>query len=372
MSKLKDAVEAQIEALEKLAPVAQDVVDEFMTRWGVEIRNDQMVRLVNYAPQSVGNYHERMNKTRKALEVCEENEERILELESRGASRVMDAIDRLERNVESLNTARRSVPAMLAQAEGMADVGEFTRAIYNDDDLHPSLFGPADRMIEHAIEVDEEPSALEKFGGAPEDILREFIDNGGSYPLDETAAAFCEAFGFEPSVGGSEIENLEMLLPGMGDPDNPNYIGGTFTEPGRVHHGRCEPLYGAFVEVTEILPYEFQDGVEALKDELNDDEIRESEAYYELKDSIGQKTCTVIDEAVDWAQSAYPEYRKRMIGSVQGKQEEYGLSDDLVNEFASLVSVNVNALLDNVNEFFSTGTLLDESHGDSVFFMAIH
>ena len=163
-----------------------------------------------------------------------------------------------------------------------------------------------------------------------------------------------------------------MLLPDKGDPDNPHYIGGTFTEPGRVNHDRCEPLYGAFVEVTEVLPYEFQDGVEELRGELSDDEIRESEAYYELKDSIGQKTCTVIDEAVDWAQSAYPEYRKRMIGSVQGKQEEYGLSDDLVNEFASLVNVNVSALLDNVNGFFSTGTLLDEDHGDSVFFMAVH
>lgn len=368
MSKLKDAVEAQIEALEKLAPLAQDLVDEFMTRWGIEMRNDQYVRLVNYAPQTTGEYHKYMNKARKALEACEENEERILELESRGVTRVTEVIDRLERGTESVNTARRAVPAMLAQAEDMADANEFAWAIYNNDDLSPSLY-LIDVQIEIAIGTD---SALKKFGGTPEDILREFIDNGGSNLLEETAAAFCEAFDFEPSVGGSKIENLEMLLPGKGDSDNPNYIGGTFTEPGRVHLGRCEPLYGAFVEVTEVLPYAFQDGVEALKDELGDDEIRESEAYYELKDSIGKRTCSVIDDAVDWAQSAYPEYRKRMIGSVQGKQEEYGLSDDLVNEFASFVRVSVSALLDNVNAFFSTESLLDEDHGDSVFFMAIH
>ena len=61
----------------------------------------------------------------EALEMCEENEERILELESRGAPRVMGAIYRLERNVEKVNTARRAVPAVLAQAEGAADANEF-------------------------------------------------------------------------------------------------------------------------------------------------------------------------------------------------------------------------------------------------------
>lgn len=369
MSKLKDAVGAQIEALEKLAPAAQAVVDEFMTRWGVAIRNSQNVRLVDYAPQSTGNYHERMNNSRKALEMCEENEERILELESRGASRVMDAIDRLERNVEKLNTARRAVPAVLAQAEDAADANEFAGAIFNNDDLWLSFEYRANLMIERAIEVDEEPSALEKFGGTPEDIVREFIDNGGSYALDETAAAFCEAFDFEPSIDGSPIENLEMLLPDKGDPDNPHYIGGTFTEPGRVNHDRCEPLYSAFVEATETLPYEFQDGVGALKGELSDDEIRESEAYYELKDSIGKRTCSAIDEAVDWAQSTYPKYCNRMIESVRGKQEEYDLGDDLVNEFESLARANVSALLDNVNEFFNAETLLGEDEANSVFFM---
>ena len=191
MSKLKDAVEAQIEALEKLAPFAQAIVDEFMTRWGIEMRNDQYVRLVNYAPHATGEYHKRVNETRKALEVCEENEEMILELESRGVSRVMESIDRIEHGVESLNTARRAVPTMLAQAEGMTDANEFAGAIYNNDDLSPSLYLVA-VQVERAIEAGEEHIALKKFGGTPEDILREFIDNGGSYALDETAAAFCE------------------------------------------------------------------------------------------------------------------------------------------------------------------------------------
>lgn len=357
MSKLKDAIKAYIEALEKLAPLAQDLVDEFKTRWGVEMKNNQNVRLVDFAPQGAGNYNERMAIARWALETCEESEERILKLEARGSSRVQAAIDRLEYNTEKVNVATRAVPGMLARAEDMADAEEFMRANFTNDDVYP----PFDLMrgvLENAFESDEE------LGNNPEDIIREMVENGGSYALDDIAGAFCETFDFEPSIDGSPIENLEMLLPDKGDPDNPHYIGGTFTEPGRVNHDRCEPLYGAFVEVTETLPYEFQDGVEEIKGE-----IHESEEYYELKDSIGQRTRAVIDEAVDWAQSTYPEYCNRMIDSVRGKQEEYDLDDDLVNEFESLARANVSALLDNVNAFFNAETLLDDDHGDSVFFM---
>lgn len=308
-----------------------------------------------------------MNDNRKALELCEENEELILELESQGTPRVMDALDRFESHTEEINAARRAVPGMLAQAEGMANYEDFMWAFRENEDVDLFAAHHADHVIEGVLE--EARSALEEFGGTQEDIVREFIDNGGSYLLEETAAAFCETFGFEPSIGGSKIENLEMILPGEGDPDNPNYIGGTFNEPGRTNHDECEPLHSAFVEVTEVLPYEFQDAVEALESELGDGEVRESEEYYELKDSIGQRACSAIDEAVDWAQSAYPEYRERMIDSVRGKQEEYDLSDDLINEFASLVRANVSALLNNVNAFFSTEALLDEDCARSVFFM---
>ena len=125
MSKLKDAIKVYIDALDKLAPIAQDVVDEFMTRWGVEIKNSQDVRFVDFAPQGAGNYNERMTIIRWALETCEENEERILKLEARGSSRVQAAIDRLEYNTELVNRGRRAVPGMLARADEMADAKEF-------------------------------------------------------------------------------------------------------------------------------------------------------------------------------------------------------------------------------------------------------
>lgn len=153
-------------------------------------------------------------------------------------------------------------------------------------------------------------------------------------------------------------------MPGKGDSDNPHYIGGTFAEPGTANPDQCEPLYGAYVEVTEALPNKFQDGAEDIPGEL-----LESEEYHELKAAVGQKARRVIDEANDWARSAYPAYANRMINSVRSKQEEYDLDDDLANEFESMVRKNVNALLDNVNDFFDADTLLDEDEANSAFYL---
>ena len=343
MSKLKDAVASAISALENELPRIHSVLEAWESHGpATSIARDELNQLKDLYENGV--VKKRMSSV---LEFCEDNEDDISRLENQEAGSSLRHLAWVagEHYVERLHSHMNDVVSDTSDGEDSEFfskdyAGHFIKAGLEDDQF-PQL-----SEIRGALH-----RALEEEGNherSPEQLLQDMIED--SYEDARDTRLFCRLFDFKPTLDGFEVYNV---VPSDTGDEVPGYIGGEFSLD---EYDCSQPenfVWVAFNQLGELCE-EYNEEHNEIADNYDVfDDIDDTEEIIELKERIKQQARPIMNGAIDETHDKYGEYRDRVIASVRNKQDEYGLSDDVVSAFANHVTKNINALIKNVENEFS-------------------
>lgn len=345
MSKLKVALESATSTLERELSRIQTLVEEWGRRGAVDsIERDELDLLK----------HEYENITLSrdvsdALEFCEDNDDDVSRVESQDnkhgtyfsvlASRIEEYFSGLRSDVNQLESrVRDSQDSALFSNKNEAlrsRISLTSGPIPSRSDLQ--------RSLRRALEDEGD------YARSPEQLLWDMAEGSSGGEDEDDTLAFCRLFDFKTEFDGIETHSV---VPWTGD-EYPWYIGGVFDDEEREYD--CDdPNNFVCVALKQLddLREEYSD---AYSFDLSEDE------KVELNERMKQKARSIMYRVVDEAHEKYGAYRDRIIASVRNKQDEYGLSGDVVSAFSNYVTRSISTLIKNVENEFSEET---QFHGD--------
>lgn len=344
MSKLKDALESAISTLQRETPRIQNILDAWESYGPVNsVEREELDRLK-------GKYENGtlMKQATSELAFCKDNDEEITRLEDQEYGRLLrKATSSFESYADQL---RVKVDGLESRASEDGNTGLFGE---NYKPFHVQ-FALIDGSIPYSGQIESALNrALERessYARSPERLLKDMTED--SREDEDDARLFCSLFDFKAMIDGFETH---AVVPPSYD-DIPQYIGGEFSSD---EYARSKPenfVWVAFNQLGELCE-EYNEEHHAITDKYGVfADIDDTEECVELKERIKQKARPIMNSVIDEAREKYGEYRDRAIAAVKNKQDEYNLSDDVVNAFTDRVKRGINSLIENVEDEFSEET----------------
>ena len=345
MSRLKDAVESAISALESELPRIHSVLEAWENHGpATSIARDELNQLKDLYENDVVK-----KRLSDILEFCEDNDNDIARLESKESGSYLNHWTWIfgEEYVDRLHSAMDDIVSKTSDGADSAYFDEVYAGhviqIELTDERLPQLVDVRGTLHR---ELEEEGN----HGRSPEQLLRDMIED--SYGDARDTRLFCRFFDFKPTLDGFEAHEI---VP-SNDDEIPQYIGGEFSMD---EYARSKPENFVWVAFNQL--GELRDEYNEEHNELTDKygvfaDIDDTEEGVELKERIKQKARPIMNRVVDETYDKYGEYRDRVIASVRNKQDEYDLRDDVVSAFSNHVTKSINALIKNVENEFSEET----------------
>lgn len=339
MSKLKDALEAMTSTLQRETPRVQNILEEWERHGIASHERGQFDRLKDKYENGA-----LVKRATSELAFCEENDEEISRLEDQYCGdNLRDVASAYQSYADRLGSIVADLESRASEDEGAELFGKNYVAFEIQTALADGTI-PYHGKIKSELKWAHEREG--KLARSPKKLLRDMTRESYEDPIN--TVLFCRLFDFKTTLDG--FETHAVVPPNDGD-DIPQYIGGEFYD---AEYDCSKPenfVWVAFKQLGELC--------EEYNDARSDDLSEEEEV--ELKNDIKQKARPIMNRVVDEAHDKYGTYRDSIIASVQKKQDEYDLNDDVISAFANRVTKRINALTKNVENEFSEET---QFHGD--------
>lgn len=344
MSKLKDALESAISTLQRETPRIQNILDAWESYGPVNsVEREELDRLKDKYENGT-----LMKQATSELAFCEDNDEEITRLEDQAYGDLfLMATSHFEGYADQL---RAKVDGLESRASEDGNTGLFGE---NYKPFHVE-FALIDVAIPYSGQIESALNrALERessYARSPERPLKDMTED--SRENEDDTRLFCSLFDFKTMIDGFETH---AIVPPSYD-DIPQYIGGEFSSD---EYARSKPenfVWVAFNQLGELRD-EYDEEYNAIAHKYGVfADIDDTEECVELNERIKQQVRPIMDRVVDETREKYGEYRDRAIAAVKNKQDEYNLSDDVVNAFSGHVRRGINSLIENVENEFSEET----------------
>ena len=357
MSEFKAALESAISALESELPRIQNVLDAWESHGpATPVARDELDKLKDQYENGVVK-----KRLSDILEFCEVNDDDISRLESQEAgiqlhplARVFEEsyIDRLREYMNNIES-RTSEGADSAYF-GRPDAGHYIYACLTADWI-PQL-SDVRGEFHRALEAEG------NYERSPEQLLHDMTED--TYEDAADTRLFCRLFDFKTELDGF---NAYEVVPSDTEADPPQYIGGEFFMDEYARRKPDNFVWVAFDKLGALTDI-YNNGVDHDDDYgLASDVSDLLDEGIELEEALKQKARPIMQQVIDETHEKYGAYRDSVIASVKNKQDEYDLSDDVVNAFADHVKRGIGTMIENVENEFSEEHQFNSDHNWGVF-----
>lgn len=364
MSEYKDALESTIDTAVQLTPRIQNAIEQLEER--VKLTGSDL-EYFNECKEMLEN-RIRIKQANEALALVEECDEEITKYETLFPSNPFG------QDIIELNNHKAGMIEELKKLENYLDTGISPASYLKDIKLAIGI-----HFVNPIHEKKDVEWSLSKARGnyaefyerSPEELLRDMC----KYPREvgHSTAAFCHMFDFKTELDGFDTG---AVIPTGEDTAYPAYIGGEFSDT-EYFHRKPDNFVWVALSKLETLTSIYNNVVNAgsVTEGSNElvgmhDLMLEVSGDYELvsaaadmldegadlKEALKQLARPIMRQVVEETHEKYGAYRDRVIASVENKQDEYDLSDDVINEFSERAKHYINKLIANVEDEFSEET----------------